>query len=26
VDGVEFKARLDFGAKSIDYRGFVKGN
>lgn len=26
VDGVEFKARLDFGAKAIDYRGFVKGN
>lgn len=26
VDGVEFKARLDFGAKAIDHRGFVKGN
>ena len=26
VDGVEFKARLDFGAKAIDHRGFVKAN
>ncbi len=26
VDGVEFKARLDFGAKAIDHRGLVKGN
>lgn len=26
VDGVEFKARLDFGAKAIDFRGLVKGN
>lgn len=24
VDGVEFKARLDFAAKAIDYRGMVK--
>ena len=26
IDGVEFKARLDFGAKAIDFRGLVKGN
>lgn len=26
VDGVEFKARLDFGAKAIDWRGLAKGN
>ncbi|MBF0437450.1 MAG: hypothetical protein HQL77_19095, partial [Magnetococcales bacterium] len=24
VDGVEIKARLDFGAKAIDWRGFFK--
>jgi len=24
VDGMEFKARLDFGAKVIDWRGLVK--
>ena len=24
IDGVEVKARLDFGAKAIDWRGFYK--
>lgn len=26
VDGMEFKARLDFAAKAIDYRGLYKNN
>lgn len=26
VDGIEIKARLDFGAKAIDWRGMVKNN
>jgi len=26
VDGVQFKARIDFGAAAVDYRGAVKNN